>query len=269
MTTQTTDVNVPSAAAQGRWRPADGRALRALIRVEVRLSLREPAGMVWGLGLPVVLLIVFGSIPAFTQPSRDLGGLTPLDVYLPILFAMVLAMLGLIALPGPLAYYREQGVLRRMAATPVSPALVLAAQLAVNLAIALTSLALMLVIGAAAYGLHLPRQGFGFVLALLLAAAGLFSMGLWVAAVARTGKAAQAIGALLFFPLEFMAGLWIPRPLMPAALRDISDFTPLGAAVAALQNSMGGTFPSAQSLLVLAGYAGAFGYAAVRMFSWE
>src|SRR5436309_2072350 len=112
------------------------RALRRLIVTEARLAVREPAGLVWGIGLPVLLLVIFGKIPKFNLPSDKFGGASPLDVYLPILCAMVLAMLALFSIPGPLATYREQGVLRRMATTPVSPAAVLAAQLVVNLVLA-------------------------------------------------------------------------------------------------------------------------------------
>ncbi len=54
-----------------------------------------------------------------------------------------------------------------------------------------------------------------------------------------------------------------------AVLRDISDWTPLGSAVRSLQNSMQGTFPSAQSLLVLVAWAVVFGVLAVRFFRWE
>ena len=52
-------------------------------------------------------------------------------------------------------------------------------------------------------------------------------------------------------------------------MRDIGDWTPLGAAVHALQDSMQGAFPSAQSLLVLAAWAVIFGVLAVRFFRWE
>ena len=45
--------------------------------------------------------------------------------------------------------------------------------------------------------------------------------------------------------------------------------TPLGAAVAALQHSMAGQWPSAASLGVLAGYAVVFGLLAWRLFRWE
>lgn len=245
------------------------RALRRLIAAEARLALREPAGVVWGVGLPVLLMVIFGNIPKFNLPAGRFGGQSPLDVYLPILCTMVLAMLALFSIPVPLATYREQGVLRRMATTPVSPVAVLAAQLVVNLVLGAVAIGLILGIGTIAFGLDAPRQPFGFALALALTAVALFALGLWVAAIAKTGKAAQAIAGACFFPLEFLAGLWVPRQVMPAGLRDVSDYTPLGAAVQALQDSVNGTFPSARELLVLVAYAVGFGFAAVRMFSWE
>ena len=53
---------------------------------------------------------------------------------------------------------------------------------------------------------------------------------------------------------------------MPAALRDLSDYTPLGASVQAIQHATQGTFPPAAALLAMAGYMLAFSYLAVRTF---
>ena len=74
---------------------------------------------------------------------------------------------------------------------------------------------------------------------------------------------------MAFFPLMFFAGLWLPRALMPDVLLDISNYTPLGAAVEAIQDSMQTGFPPAAPLLVLAGYALVFGFLARRFFRWE
>jgi ABC-2 type transport system permease protein len=52
-------------------------------------------------------------------------------------------------------------------------------------------------------------------------------------------------------------------------LRDISNYTPLGAAVQAMQSSMQQGFPSIAPLLVLAGYAVVFSFLAKRFFRWE
>jgi ABC-2 type transport system permease protein len=261
-------MSVTTGTLPGRT-SAPRTALTRLAIVEARLFLRERVGVIWGIGFPLVLLIIFGNIPAFRQPSSDLGGLTYLDAYVPILIVFVVAMLSLNALPPTLAGYREHGVLRRLATTPVGPSRVLAAQLAVNLAVIATTLIAMLAVARLAFGVELPRQAGGFVLTVVLAAAALLALGLFLAAVAPSGRAANAIGAILFFPMMFFAGLWLPRAAMPVVLRDISDFTPLGAAVQALQDSAQGHWPHLLYLAVMACYALVFGVAAARLFRWE
>ena len=56
---------------------------------------------------------------------------------------------------------------------------------------------------------------------------------------------------------------------MSGVLQGISNFTPLGASVQAMQDSMQGQFPPAEPLLVLAGYALVFALVARRYFRWE
>jgi ABC-2 type transport system permease protein len=85
----------------------------------------------------------------------------------------------------------------------------------------------------------------------------------------RYGEKIAVDDVSLFFPLMFFAGLWIPRATMPASLLRISDFTPLGAAVQAMQDSMGGSWPHPSGLAVLAGYAVVFTVAAARFFRWD
>jgi ABC-2 type transport system permease protein len=258
-----------SAASAPPRAAARGAALGRLTRTEFRLFLRERIGPIWGVGFPLALLIIFGSIPSFTRPKASLGGLTELDLYVPILVAFVIAMLALNVLPPVLASYREKGILRRLATTPVGPARVLAAQLVIDVAVVVITMALILAVARIAYGVALPGQLGGFVLAALLAAVALLAVGLFVAAAAPTARAANAIGAILFFPMMFFAGLWLPISQMPAVLRHISRATPLGAAVQSLQDSAQGHWPHPLQLLTLAAYAVAFGLAAIRLFRWE
>jgi ABC-2 type transport system permease protein len=248
---------------------AQRSALGRLTITEFKLSMRERIGPIWGVGFPLLLLIVFGSIHSFSQPRKVFGGFTELDAYVPILVAFSLAILSLSALPMVLAGYRERGVLRRLRTTPMGPVRVLTAQLAVSLAVVAVTVVLILTVARLGYGVFLPRQLAGFVIAALLAAAALLAVGLFIAAVAPGARAAQAIGTIAFFPMMFFAGLWLPIAQMPSLLRHISHATPLGAAVQALQDAAQGQWPHPLQLVTMAAYAVLFGLAAARLFRWE
>ena len=243
-------------------RPA-GAAFRRLAATELKLFLREKQGVFWGIVFPLVLLVIFGSIPSFHKPAKELGGISYLDAYVPILIALVLAMLAINALPAVLASYREKGILRRLATTPVGPARMLGAQLTVQATVTAVTVVLILAVARIGYGVPLPGQPAGFLLAAVLAAAALLSLGLVLAALVRSSRAAQPIGALLFFPMMFFAGLWLPVAAMPSVLQHISHLTPLGAAVQALGDASAGQWPHPLNLAVLAGYAVVLGAAAV------
>ncbi len=236
---------------------------------EARLAWRRPIVQVASLGIPVILVVLFGEMPAFHHHMLSLGGLTLFDVYVPVLMAFALGMLALLGVPIPLVTSRQLGVLRRLSTTPVSPSWLLAAQGLVQLCVALAGLVVIEVIAVVAFGTPAPVSPGGLALSAALSIAGLLPLGLMVAAVSRTATGASVIGRLAFFPLMFFAGLWLPRPEMPALLQDISNYTPLGAAVEALQDSMLQGFPPAAPLLVLAGYALACGFLAKRFFRWE
>jgi ABC-2 type transport system permease protein len=262
----TTATRPPAPAAPVPAPPA----LRRLTQAELRLFLRERAGLIWGVGFPVILLIIFGAIPGFRSPvSPNLPGVSILDAYVPILIAFVLAMLALNVVPPVLAGYREKGILRRLATTPVGPGRVLAAQLIINISMTIVTLVVLLALARIAYHVPLPRQAGGFIVALALAIAALFGLGMVIAAVATTGRVANATGAILFFPLMFFSGLWLPIASMPAVLQHISHATPLGAAVQALTDAWQGHFPHPLQLITLAIYALVAPAVAARLFRWE
>jgi len=119
------------------------------------------------------------------------------------------------------------------------------------------------------YGAVAPRNPGGLALAVALAIAALFAIGLAIAAAARTSGAARGLIAAAFYPIMFFSGLYYPIQLLPTVFQDISHLTPLGAAVVAIQDSMLGQFPPAEPLLVMAVYALVFGYLAKRFFRWE
>lgn len=262
MTSLTLTLPLPTRAAQ---RTAFGK----VVLNEARLTWRRPIALIAGVAIPVFLTILFGKLPAFHHPSASYGGITPFDAYVPVLATFSLAMLALLGLPIPLASYRELGILRRLSTTPVPPSWLLAAQGLVQLCVAVAALAVIFVLSVVAFGAPAPKSPVGLLVSVMLSIAGLFPIGLMIAAMSKTAGAANVIGRLTFFPLIFFAGLWLPRALMPPVLLDISNYSPLGPAVQAMQDSMLSGFPSVQPLLVLAGYAVVFGFLAKRFFRWD
>ncbi|GAA3013659.1 ABC transporter permease [Streptosporangium longisporum] len=240
-----------------------------LIKAESRLCLRDKVGPIWGVGCPLLVLIILGSIPALRERQEAAGGLTIFDLYVPVLILFNLAILAMTALPTTLAGYRENGVLRRMRTTPIGPVRLLAAQLVANFAIALVAMLLFLAVAGFGFGVQLPRHLFGFTVAWLLGAAALLAIGLLVTALVPGRNAASATGTALFFPMMFFAGLWVPITQMPPLLQTISHYTPLGAGMQAFQDAYLGHFPSAVPLLTLAAYAAGCALVAVRWFRWE
>ena len=244
-------------------------APKALLRNEARLLIRNPGVLIWTVILPLAAAIVLGSIPAVREPSDDLGGLSFFQVYQPILVLFVVTLLGVQALPDVLTRYREMGVLKRLRTTPVSPALLLFAQLALTALVSAGCMVLIVVVPGLT-GAGWPRNIVAFLVAYVLAVWALLGIGIVIASLFSNSKVAAGFGAALFFVLQFFAGLWIQRPLMPGWMRHISDFTPSGAAAQALTDSAAaGHWPQVLHLIVLAVWGAVMSFVAVRRFTWE
>lgn len=146
---------------------------------------------------------------------------------MPIIVAMGIALFSLSGLSQLFASYREKGVLRRMRTTPVKPAVMLGAQLLMATILSVVTMVVILAIGQIAFDVNLPRQVPAYLISYLLLALALFAIGLLDAAVAPSSKSASAIGSLVFFPLAFFAGLWLPGASMSDVLRTISHWPQL------------------------------------------
>jgi ABC-2 type transport system permease protein len=243
--------------------------LAKLIFTESKLFLRDPMAVFFAVAFPPLLLAILGAIPAFREPNEDLGGARVIDLYVPIMVGFVLAMLAISVIPTYLATYRERGILRRLSTTPMQPASLLLAELVMALVMALVAVTLVLAVGVVVFDTAVPEQPVGFLAAVVLGAGALLALGLLVAAVAPSGKAASGIGTMLFFPLMFFAGLYFPRETMPEVLRNISDFTPLGAAVQAMADASAGAWPQPLHLAVMAAFTMVASLAAAKLFRWE
>jgi ABC-2 type transport system permease protein len=243
-------------------------SFKRLVLTEFTLLTREPMLMFWAVLFPIVLLVILG-VTTSSKPQADLGGQTFIVVYTPVVMLFTLTLLALSSMPATLASYRDKGYLKRLSTTPIGAPRLLAAQILIVLVLSACLVTLIVLIAKIAFNVPLPGQLLGFVAAIFLTMCAMSSLGMLIASIASSQRVAGAIGSLLFFPLMFFAGLWVPQQQMGHILRSISQYTPLGAAIPAITSAEAGQWPSANHLIVLAAYALIFSRIAIRLFRWD
>ena len=240
-----------------------------LLKVEAKLAVREPTGIAMGIGLPIIFLVIFGLIGVAVPGNVANTGYTVLDLYVPIIMVIGFITLGVSSLPGTLVRYREMGWLRKVSTTPESPSKLLAAQLILNLVLALVAILIVIfgseLIFRAQFDVSIPY----FVVSIILSVAVIFSLGLIVAAVAPSQPIASGMSAGLLFLSFFLSGLWIPPAAVGGPLATIMYYSPSGAAVQALLYSMFNAAPPPATILTMVLYTIIFGFIATRYFRWE
>jgi ABC-2 type transport system permease protein len=237
--------------------------------VEGRLFLREKLSVIGVFAFPVGLVVAFGLIPGFGKPQKSLDDQIGTEYIAALGIAMVLVSLGLQAVPMVIAQYRERGVLRRLAMTPVRPLTLLVAKMTVWAVAALLSVVLIVAVTRLAFHVPLPVKPGWFVLSVLLGMAALFALGMLVTAVAPTARSATGLALALYFPNMFLAGILVPASQMSVGLQRAGNFSPLGAALHAVGDSWQGIDPRLEYLGIMAGWALVAGGLAARYFRWD
>ena len=210
-----------------------------LLLAEIRSVVRDTSGLIVPLGMPVLIMVMFGMNA--TDPLPGLGGLTAFDVYVvPLVLTMVIALIGVVNMPSHLATYRRSGILRRLAVTPVSPAMVLIAQVVTSLIQTVIGLTIAVVGGRMLYDLAAPRDLGTALAVLLLTVTALYALGMVVASVAPTPQSAAAIGLVVFFGIGATGGMFGAMDSLPDAMASVGRVLPFGGAVEGLQAAWAG-----------------------------
>jgi len=143
-----------------------------LFSYDLRAFLRNRQAQFFTLALPVLFLVILASLFG-SQKAHVAGGSIKASVaYVPGIIA-----LGVIAacfgnLVASVTAQRERGVLKRRRATPVPAAALIAGRVLTAIVIAVVMAAVLLGIGWAAYGAHVPgRTALALVVTVVIGAA--------------------------------------------------------------------------------------------------
>ncbi len=210
-------------------------ALRLTV-VELRLLLREPMVAIGLLGFPLVTMLVIAGV--FGQvPDPEFGGVAPDDHYIAGYIGVVLGALGIVTLPVFVATARELGVTRRFRASGVSAGALIATRVLLGIVLGTAAVAVVLVVGSAAYGMQSPEDLAGVVGWYVTGLLCFIAIGLALGSLVPTGRSATALGNLLFVPMFLLGGGGPPRDVMSGPMRTIADVIPLTHVVGGLRQA--------------------------------
>ncbi|MGI5506532.1 ABC transporter permease [Lentzea sp. CA-135723] len=238
-----------------------------IVEIEARLFLRDRLNSLFAVLFPSLLLLVLGAIPTLREPDPKFGGLRFIDSYMSSLVVFTLVFIGLQRLPAVVATYRETGVLRRLSTTPMHPGRLLVGQLIVNFVATILSVLLLIVVGYVVFGVDLPHHPLGLACAVVLGGAGTFALGLVIASLAPTARAAGGVATVVFMLLMFFGGVYLPRFMLPSVIQTIGSYTPPG--VEALQQAWLGSAPDWGHLAIMGLVGLVAGTVAAKTFRWE
>ena len=246
------------------------KSLMRMTWMEAKLFLREPVGAFFTLVFPLMFLFLFGSIYG-NKPVPEFGGQGTIDISIPSYTAMIIATSGLMSITITLAAYREKGVLRRLRTTPVSPLVVLGAQVIVVFAMTCLGMLLLILVGKLVYHIRFQGNALSVLAGFVLSSLSFFALGFILAGIIPTARTAQIVGLVLLYPMLFLCGAGYPRELLPEAIRKVSAFLPLTSVVNLLRGLWVGESwgQHATDAIVLAAILAAGVLISVKTFRWE
>jgi ABC-2 type transport system permease protein len=246
------------------------KSLLKMTWMEAKLFLREPIGAFFTLVFPLMMLFLFGSIYG-NKPTPMFDGRGTIDISIPAYTAMIIATTGLMAITITLATYRENGILRRLRTTPVSPQVVLAAQVIVVFGMTSLGMLLLVIAGKMVYHVRFDGNAFSVLAGFVLSSLSFFGLGFILAGLMPTARSAQVVGMVLLYPMLFLSGAGFPRELLPEGIKKISTFLPLTYVVNLLRGLwIGETWSQhTTNVIVLAAMLVIGVVISIRTFRWE
>jgi ABC-2 type transport system permease protein len=168
---------------------------------------------------------------------------------------------------------RERGVLKRRRATPVPAAAIIAGRVVTAVIVAVAMAAVLLGIGWAAYGAHVPgRTALAFAVTVVVGAASFCCLGYALTSFVRNEDAALPTTQALMLPLYFISGVFVTVAVLPHWVADVGEIFPVrhlaDALLVAYNPHTTGLGFAGQDLLIVAAWGAAGLLIALRKFSW-
>jgi ABC-2 type transport system permease protein len=242
---------------------------------DLRGLLRNRQAQFFTFALPILFLVIFASIfGGHDHTVAVSGGRIDTSVaYVPGIMTLGIVAAAFINLVISVTAQRETGILKRRRATPVPAVVLIAGRALTAVVVACISTAILVVVGWAAFGAHVPaRTAPALVLAVVVGAISFCCLGFAVASLIHDQDAAQPVTQGIMLPLYFVSGVFVAVSTLPRWIVDAGAVFPVRHLAAALLTAYNphtrGTGIAAADLLLVAAWGAAGLAVALRRFSW-
>jgi ABC-2 type transport system permease protein len=192
-------------------------------KYEILKTLRQPAFVIPTLAFPLLFYVMFG----IAFGGRQAVGAVNLSTYLLATYSTFGVMgASLFGFGAGVAMERGYGWLQVKRASPMPPLAYLVAKTAMSIIFSAIIVTLLFVLGRLFGGVHLSTGVFLKLIGVMIAGSIPFcALGLAIGCYAAP-NAAPAVVNILFLPMSFCSGLWLPLQLLPKFLQRFAPFLP-------------------------------------------
>ena len=253
--------------ATPRARRGDLALLWHQVRYEQLSFWRNPQSAFFTFVFPVVIITLFGALFGSVGRSSYFYGLSALQYYVPTIAAVSVLGACYSQLAIVLSTRRQNGILKRIRATPLPAWAYFVGLLAHCALVSLADIALIVGVGRL-YGVPFPSHWPAIALTLVLGAASFCALGVAVASVISNAEAAPAVAQLVLFPLLFLSGTYMP--IHSQLLNQVMGWLPVRPFNEALTGPLARhTGADWRHLAILAAWGAIGALVAVRRFRWD
>jgi ABC-2 type transport system permease protein len=237
------------------------------LRAQQRLFWRSRELAFFTFALPIILYFLLGSV----YGDDKVDGVPGADYLLAGMLGYGAASTAFAGLAILLVVRREQGILKRLRATPLPASTYLAAVLSSIVLIFALESVLMITIGRVGFGTELPDRYVSLAVALLLGAVSFAALGIGLSGLVRSAEGASAVVNAIYLPVSFISGAFFSPESFPAFLEAIANVLPLTYLIELVRDVMvhGSRIwdePTAVGVIAAWGAAGLV--VAIRSFRW-
>lgn len=228
MTTTTPRPAGPTAHLPGLLRLGAGRA-----RLELTAFWRERDAVIFVFAYPMIMLAIFATV--FGQDGATLGPpgadqYTFAQYFLPGMVATGIMLTSFQSLATTLAVERDDGTLKRLQATPLPLVAFFLGKIGQVLVLSVVQTALLLLVGALAFGIDLPTATSAwltFAWVFVLGTAVGTVCGIGFSSVARSGRSVGAVVVPVVLVLQFVSGVFFVFSDLPGWMQRVAEVFPL------------------------------------------